>query len=155
MTPAARRTALTTATAVASVLLITAVPLIQQGPRYHFKTSSAAQGYDNAGSLGDAAAYGLLFHTKNERDPWLEIDLGEERAVHEIEITNRFDCCGERAIPLVLELAGKDGELGEVARVNEPFRHVTLAPEGAPSARYVRLRVLGTTMFHLAEVRVR
>jgi hypothetical protein len=42
-----------------------------------------------------------------------------------------------------------------VARVTEPFEHVTVEPPGAPAARYVRLRVLGTTMFHLAEVRVR
>lgn len=155
MTPAPRRTALRAAAAVASVLLIAAVPLWRQGPRYGFVTSSASPGYDMTGTLGESAAYGVLFHTQNELDPWVEIDLGEERPVHAVEITNRYDCCQERAVPLLLELAGETRDFGEVGRIDAPFERATLEPAGAPSARYVRLQVRGRTMFHLAEVRVR
>ncbi len=155
MTPTARRTALTAATAVAAVLLIAVVPLLRRGPRYPFKASSAAHGYGDSGRLGDVAAYGVMFHTRQEREPWVEIDLGEARPVRAVEIVNRYDCCKDRALPLLLEIAGEDHEHHEVARVSEPFDEVTLEPAGAPSARYVRLRVAGTTMFHLAAVRVR
>jgi hypothetical protein len=155
MTPGVGRKALTAATAVAAVLLIAAVPLLRRGPRYPFEASSAAQGYAKTGRLGDVAAYGVLFHTNQEREPWVEIDLAEERPVRAVEITNRYDCCKERALPLVLEIAGTDRQLHEVARVTDPFDEVTLELPGAPTARYVRLRVAGTTMFHLAAVRVR
>ena len=64
MTPGWRRRALTAAAAVASVLLIAAVPLLRQGPRYSFVTSSAIHGYDAAKGLKLVRTEALAKRTK-------------------------------------------------------------------------------------------
>ena len=37
-----------------------------------------------------------LCHSATQQDPWLEIDLGEDRLVGSVLIYNRIDCCRER-----------------------------------------------------------
>ena len=32
-------------------------------------------------------------HTKNEQGAWWEVDLGGDKSLHNVEITNRADCC--------------------------------------------------------------
>ena len=35
-------------------------------------------------------------HTQQQTDPWWYVDLGCERTVAKVTVTNRGDCCGER-----------------------------------------------------------
>ena len=36
------------------------------------------------------------FHTYDEvENPWWLVDLGDEKQVDSVKITNRLDCCGE------------------------------------------------------------
>lgn len=37
-----------------------------------------------------------ITHTKDEQNPWWEVDLGESYEISEIKIWNRFDCCWQR-----------------------------------------------------------
>ncbi len=140
---------------VAGPISIAAVPVLRRGAPYPFVASSKMPGYEKSGVFGQVGAYGVFFHTAQEQSPWIEVDLGEPREVREVEIDNRFDCCRERAVPLVLELAGDDRVFSEASRVAEPFERVSLRPAGSPRARYVRLRAEAVTMLHLAAVRVR
>jgi hypothetical protein len=95
----------------------------------------------------------VVFHTKEELAPWFEIDLGHSKRVQKLYVKNRADCCQERAIPLVVELSNDRANWQMVARRDSPF--LLWEPSFSPvDARYVRLRVLRFTAFHLEQVKV-
>lgn len=97
---------------------------------------------------------GVIFHTVEEREPWMRIDLGRVRRITSVEIENRERCCQDRAVPLVIEVSDDARRYRTVARRREVFDTWEAELEGV-SARYVRLRVEGrATYFHLAGVRV-
>jgi len=134
----------------------TMVPrLLRSGPweRYRWTASSARRGFRTSGVLGGHGPRELLFYTEEELEPWLTIDLLKARSIHRIEIENRSDCCEERCVPLLLELAGEDGHFVRLATRASAFSalHVAFAPR---RARYVRLRVDARTTFHLRDVRI-
>jgi hypothetical protein len=95
----------------------------------------------------------ILFHTLDEENPWFEVDLGQSRHFSAVTVDNRSDCCGERAIPLVIEVSDDQTTWREVAR-NEELFTTWRAQVGAQQARYVRLRVPRKTMLHLEAVHV-
>jgi hypothetical protein len=95
----------------------------------------------------------ILFHTRDEVNPWVEIDLGAMKTVRRIEVANRLDCCQERAFPLVVELGNAQKAFVPVARRDTAFK--TWSAKFPPrSARFVRLTVQKRTMFHLSELHV-
>ena len=119
-----------------------------------WRASSNVGGWSIKGKLGDRRAFDLMMHTRKELRPWLEIDLGASRTIHQVEVVNRWDCCGERALPLVIEVGSGDGQWTEVARRTKAFDTWTAAFPARP-ARYVRLHVDAKTELHLQGVRVR
>lgn len=96
----------------------------------------------------------LLFHTQEERNPWVRFDLGKVYAVKRVEVKNRSDCCGERAVPLVVEISLDDQTYTEVARTEVDFSE-WVAKFPSQDARYVRLRALRKTLLHLDGVTIR
>lgn len=96
----------------------------------------------------------IFFHTLEERNPWLEIDLGKPTSFSLVEVTNRSDCCPDRAVPLVIEVGNDQTQWREVARRRDTFSK--WRAEFAPTtARYVRLRVTRRSLLHLEKVAVR
>jgi hypothetical protein len=94
-----------------------------------------------------------FFHTNEEEQPWVEIDLGQVESISGLDVRNRTDCCEERALPLVAEVSVKRGQWREVARRTEDFLH--WRPNFEPTrARWVRLRVARRSVLHLARFRV-
>jgi hypothetical protein len=111
-----------------------------------FTTSSSA--YDcKQGECGDA-----FFHTQEEESPWIEYDLGRARAVHRVELKNRWDCCYERAVPLVVETSLDRKSWTVAARTDQAF--LVWSADFAQRARYVRLRVDGRSSLHLQSVSI-
>lgn len=100
---------------------------------------------------GSGKAY--FFHTQEERQPWVQFDLGRTERVSKVRVTNRDDCCAERAVPLVIEVSGDGENWKEVARRKDTFEEWT-ARFSTVSARYVRLKVTRRAMFHLKQVRI-
>jgi hypothetical protein len=99
------------------------------------------------------ARTGIFFHTREENDPWVEIDLGVPTRFGSVTVQNRSDAVPERAVPLVLEV-GTDGKSWqELARRDDPFHRWTAKFEPV-EARYVRLRAPRVTMLHLDAVEV-
>jgi hypothetical protein len=96
---------------------------------------------------------GLLFHTKVDTNPWVEIDLGSMMKVSRVDVTNRLDCCDDRAFPLVVELGNAQKVFTPVARRDTTFKTWS-AKFPARSARYVRLTVQKATALHLSELHV-
>jgi hypothetical protein len=114
-----------------------------------FRTSSSW-----AGCAADPPCKVLLFHTEHEQNPWVEYDLGARKRIHQIEVENRHDCCGDRAVPLAAEVSDDRVTWTEVGRREFEFVDWTLTFP-ARTARYVRLRALKVTALHLRRVAVR
>ena len=115
---------------------------------------SAESPFEEAGQLGEHGAWELVFHTKREAKPWVEIDLGEAREIRQITLRQRTDCCEDRGLPLVIETAGADRVYEELERRKDPFREwtFTFTPR---TARYVRLRSTKRTILHYRDVVIR
>ena len=114
-----------------------------------FRTSSSWPG-----CAGDPTCAGLLFHTNPELNPWVEFDLGSLQKIHRVDVTNRSDCCAERAVPLVAEVSANRTNWTVVGHRDTTFSTWTVKfPPTA--ARYVRLTVRSTVAFHLEEVAIR
>jgi hypothetical protein len=95
----------------------------------------------------------MFFTTNEEIDPWLDIDLGKPTKFNTVEVTNRSDCCPDRAIPLLVEVSTDRTKWREVSRRTDTFS-VWRAEFAPQSARYVRLRVPRRTILHLEKVAV-
>ncbi len=121
-----------------------------------WRTSSASQGYAQSGRGFHRPEGGpnLFFHTNQEESPWIEFDLGAVRDVHGTYVSNRMDCCQERALPLIVEVSVDGRGWTEVARRTEPF-YTWTEWFRTRSARYVRFRVPHATTLHLGSVEIR
>jgi hypothetical protein len=100
------------------------------------------------------ATTSILFHTSEEDSPWWEVDLGSAQTVARVDVSNRDDCCLERAVPLVVEVSEDRKQWRAVARRAESFRDWE-AKFKPVQARYVRLRVDRHSILHLVSVAVR
>ena len=139
---------------VAGIVAVIMVPTLMRGgpwEKYRWMASSAVDGFSTTGTLGQHGPFQLVFHTNQEAGPWILIDLLKLRTIHSLSIRNREDCCDERCIPLVVEVAGDDQHFVEVARRKDAF-DVWKVEFPARQVRYVRLRVEATTIFHLREI---
>jgi hypothetical protein len=97
---------------------------------------------------------GYFFHTTMEdRDSWVEFDLGDLKRVSRVVTDNRSDCCPERAIPLAVEVSNADGRWQKVAERDQPFSQWS-ASFPVVSTRRVRLRLLRPGPLHLEHVSI-
>lgn len=98
----------------------------------------------------------LFFHTNEQAEPYLDIDLGTVRDIDRVVVVNRHDCCYERARGLKL-LLSRDGESFSAVAQRDPrsiFRRWDVSVSRT-RARYVRLQLPGDKrILHLADVRV-
>ena len=118
------------------------------------KVSSQAPNTGAAeGQLVDGITNNLGFHTENETNPFAVIDLGKTQTISKVVVYNRDDCCQERAVPLSIEVSDDAVSFRPIAERRELFDKWTVSGLNA-KARYVRLRLMGTNIFHLSEVEV-
>lgn len=113
--------------------------------------SSAIGGSPVTGVLkGTDGAF--FFHTNSEAEPWIVVDIGPH-TVHKVVLTNRRDCCQERATPLVIEAIGPGSSWRVLARRDEPFTEwaATFPPLVVSQ---IRVRAQRTTYLHLADIEV-
>jgi hypothetical protein len=136
---------------VAGVRLLTRGPDLAAGKP--FRISQPWPGFAECVRSEDCAQ--LMFVTEMGNQPWVEIDLGAPpKTIHRIEVTNRSKCCQERAVPLLVEISTNGASWTQVARRDDEFDSWT-ATFRPKAARYVRLKVLKSTMLHLKSVVVR
>lgn len=96
----------------------------------------------------------MYFFCTNEQDnPWLEIDLQSVQKISRVRVYNRQDCCGDRAVPMVIEVSRDHKRWDEVAKRGSNFSTWKV---GFPTteARWVRLRVTRRSFLHLTGVRI-
>ncbi len=107
-----------------------------------------------AGCATDPPCPALMFHTDDQDNPWVEIDLGAAKNVHRIEVNNRTDCCSDRAIPAVVEVSVDRTKWSQVGRRDDEFRSWAIKFQPR-QVRYVKVSVPRRTTFHLKSVKVR
>lgn len=95
----------------------------------------------------------FFFHTQEEENPWVMIDLGGKREFSEVIVENRSDCCPERVAPLVIEVGSDKNRWKQVASRPDVFS-TWKASFPSVKERYVRVRSTRKTILHLARVRV-
>lgn len=100
-----------------------------------------------------SASPDYFFHTLEEDNPWLTIDLGAQKSISAVRVKNRADCCADRAVPLLIETSLDNKSWQRAARRTEEFTDwkAKFAPV---TARFVRLQVPRRTLLHLQAVRV-
>jgi hypothetical protein len=94
----------------------------------------------------------LLFHTAQVKDPWVEIDLGDEHIIRRVRIENRTDCCQERALPLNVEIL--EGSTWRRIFQRRTAFSVWCEDVGPVRARRIRFFRPGTDYFHLKRIQV-
>lgn len=114
-----------------------------------WQASSTYPGFTPGGS-GTA----IFFHTQREKSPWIQFDLGTVTRVRRIEVRNRTDVAGARAVPLVIELSRDAKSWTEVARKQEDFT-VWETDFSPTEARFLRARAEANTWLHLEWLRAR
>lgn len=125
-------------------------------PDASWRASSAASSFATSGRgfAPPASTSPVFMHTAQEANPWVDFDLGALRDVRQVVVHNRWDCCVERALPLVIELSDDGATWRGVAERREAF-YVWPASFTPQRARRVRIRALADTMLHLAKVEIR
>lgn len=145
---------------IACVIAATALVLQRRRDASNLLRHSAWEASSRAPDLGCepphqrcANSPDFFLHTQTEEEPWVKFDLGSLRTFSELEVTNRYDCCLERAVPLVFEVSSDRKVWREAARREGSFR--SWEQKFTPvKARWVRLRVTRSSSLHLAGVRV-
>jgi len=108
--------------------------------------------HPEAGECGGVQTM-ILFHTKDEQNPWFQYDLGTRMQFSSMTIRNRGDGERARAVPLVVEVSDDGKNFREIARQNDEF---SVWKQSFPkqTARFVRVRVPRKSMLHLEAVQV-
>lgn len=146
--------------AAAVALVLTLLALLVHA-RMAPRDLASGKPYEASSAWGDFGARGVVtapgmkpfFHTDEQDDPWVVVDLGQDARIGAFEIHNRVDCCAERAVPLVLELSRDRARWDVVARRDTPFSiwSGSVTPQ---TARWVRVRAPRRVMLHLSGIRV-
>ncbi|MFZ5892376.1 MAG: discoidin domain-containing protein [Myxococcota bacterium] len=118
-------------------------------------TSSTGMNACNSPSQFCDESPNFFFHTVEEKNPWVIIDLGAPTEFSAVRVINRRDCCRDRAAPLVIESSNDESNWKQLARNESSFsRWKASFPK--VKARYLRVRIASSqaTNLHLAAVRV-
>ncbi len=124
------------------------------------KNLARGKSWRASSAIGGSATTGLVkgtdgpyfFHTIAEPEPSITIDIGPH-TIHKVVLTNRRDCCQERAAPLVIEAIGPGSSWRIIARRDEIFSDWT-ATFPPVAVTQIRVRALRTTYLHLADIEV-
>lgn len=100
-----------------------------------------------------AESPGFFFHTMEEKNPWIEFDLGSEREISAVVLESRPDCCAGRGIPISVDISEDHKTWKSVARQDTDFK-TWRASFSTSKARYVRLQAQKVTYLHLNRVRI-
>jgi hypothetical protein len=98
-------------------------------------------------------ASGSVSHTNSNAQAWWRVDLGSVRAIGDVVIYNRTDCCSARLANFDVQLSDDDVNWSNAVNVPgaAPARTVhSIRKQG----RFVRVRLRGTGFLGLAEVQV-
>ncbi|RKX40851.1 MAG: hypothetical protein DRP64_12065 [Verrucomicrobia bacterium] len=96
------------------------------------------------------------FHTDEETEPWLVVDLGETEPLVGMEILNRADAQGDRTRNLRVWLSDDQRDWQEVFSAAAPQSRWRVTLDQPVPARYIKIGLLNSnpTFFHLRGVKV-
>lgn len=95
------------------------------------------------------------FHTNQEYNPWVELDLGAIYVLHKIVVFNRKKCCQERAHNLKVAISNDKVKYEIIHKGFIPFQDkIEFDLNSLKTARYVRLSIEGFNFFHLSKIEI-
>lgn len=115
--------------------------------------SSAWGAFPRSGVMTGEAPIDGRFHTVEQQQPWVQLDLGALYSVHAVRVENRTNCCRERALPLSIELS-VDGQTWTRVGYRRILFDTFTQHFSSRQARYVRLRVDRRSTLHLRRISV-
>ena len=118
-----------------------------------WQASTAWGAFPGIGVMRGEAPIDGRFHTIEEDNPWVRVDLGAVQRVHAVRVENRTNCCRERALPLAIELSS-DGKSWTLVGYRRLLFDTFTQQFASRDARYVRLRVDRRSLLHLRRVSV-
>ncbi len=138
--------------AIAICAAFAGVVIHSKNPRElaHGKRWHASSGYEGPASGLVWPVDGVFFHTNLEPEPWVVVDIGRHE-IQKIVVTNRKDCCQERAVPMVVEVDDAHGGWRAIGRKDTVFDKWSLVFPPVITDR-IRIRVAHPTYLHLADV---
>jgi hypothetical protein len=111
-----------------------------------------------AKNVVDGYRYGQLgYHSQQERDPWLMVDLGRKHDIKRVVAFGRGDCCFDQSIPLVVQVSDDGEHFKEIGERKLPFTHFkpwALELSKPVKARYVRFQARKMGFLVLSEVEI-
>jgi F5/8 type C domain/Right handed beta helix region len=126
-----------------------------QSSDYSSKYPAANAVDGNTGNFAD---------TKDENQPWWQVDLGADRTIDQLAVYNRADCCQDRLADyyvLVSDTPFPSGSLSDALGQPGVWSAHETAPAGRPTTidvgragRYLRVQLAGSNQLALAEVQV-
>jgi hypothetical protein len=124
----------------------------------HREVQASSEGFSTrATGAVDGIRYGQLgFHSAEQMEPWLSIDLGREYAIARVAAYGRADCCFDQSVPLAFEVSDDGVTYRPAARREDPFSQADpwiVKPERL-TTRFVRFRTLRRSFLVLSEVEV-
>jgi hypothetical protein len=96
------------------------------------------------------------FHTHEEDQPWLIIDLERSHPIGSVKVFGRGDCCFDQSIPLALEVSDDGVSFRMIGERTEPFSESepwVFTPTPVV-ARFIRLRTERHSVLVVSEVEV-
>jgi hypothetical protein len=99
---------------------------------------------------------GFGYHTNNEQEPWIHVDLGASLPIHEVRVYNRGDGNPAAIVPIVLQISDDDDTYTDVEERTEIFTRTSpwIAKLDGKRARFVRVLKHGEGYIALDEIEV-
>jgi hypothetical protein len=116
--------------------------------------SSIYSGGYPASNCVDGANSGGLCHTLAEANPWWQVDLQGNYALSHIVVTNRADCCAERARSITALISADGQNWSRIYAHNGSDFQTLRIDAGGRTARFVRVQLASNDYLNLAEVEV-
>jgi hypothetical protein len=114
--------------------------------------SSTIPGHPGAG-VGPSSDGPYFVHTSSEAHPAVEVTLPRVARIREIRVENRGDCCGERELPLDVEIPDHGG-WRLICQRHAPFSTWTCHPKQPLRAQTVRISLPSGGLLHLRKIAV-
>ncbi|GMH44704.1 hypothetical protein BSKO_12656 [Bryopsis sp. KO-2023] len=124
---------------------------VQSTTDFGGKSSRAVDGNKNSNYFA-----GSCTHTRKQKNPWWQVDLGGPYQITRVVITNRGDCCWGRLSNFEIRIGKElDSNLNKACVTGAKLgRAETRKFECEMEGQYVNIKILGTQFLTLCEVQV-
>jgi hypothetical protein len=120
----------------------------------HAKVSASSPLEKSAESaIIDGDIWHTAIKTRNENEPFIQLDFGSVILITRVVVYNRTDCCQQEEVPLAIELSVDGRSFTTAAKTDKSFEKWA-ASVGPSNVRYLRVQLKRTGVLALNEIEV-